>query len=111
VLSRLTLEDVSEFLLTQEWNGWVEPYTVSFWLRRPGEEWGWCYVDHEASRWRSASLRLDEERRSVQVLRAGALEAELLLERSSFALYGSRTTECAAPQETRQPPFPVRDSG
>lgn len=111
VLSRLSLQDESEYLLTQEWNGWVEPYTVAFWFRQRGGEWGWCYVDHEASRWRNASLWHDVERQSIQVLREGVLEAELFLERSAFALRGALDRELEAPQEVRDPPFLVSDSG
>ncbi len=109
VLARLSLQDGSEYLLTQRWNDWTEPYTVAFWFRQPGGDWGWCYIDHEASRWRNASLRHDVPGQSVQVLRDGTLEAELYLERSTFALHGKREREFEAPYELIEPPYLVSD--
>ena len=110
VLSRLSLPDGSEYLLTQEWNDWVEPYTVEFWYRPNGGEWGWCYVDHQTLRWRNGSLRYDDKKQSVQVLRGGTLEAELFIKRKFFALYGHLDRELDAPQELRSPPVLALDS-
>lgn len=105
VLARLTLADGSEYLLTQQHNvSWTEPYTVSFWLRPRGGEWGWCYVDHEALRWSESQLQYDEARQSVQVLHQSDLRGELDLKSHTFTLFGSTERTVAAPQELRTPP-------
>src|SRR5688572_4253487 len=59
VLASLRLPDGSEYMITQRCNWSFEPYTVSFFMRSPGEAWGWCYVDHEASRWKDVEMTYD----------------------------------------------------
>jgi len=108
VLDRLELPDGSEYLLTQKWNGFVEPYTVSFYFKSSAGQWGWCYIDHEDTRWRHVELRHDSENNSIKVFRDGGLRAELFLDRQVFALYGDddrKKRELHAPQDWRYPEY------
>ena len=108
ILDHLELSDGSEYLLTQKWNEPLEPYTVSFYFKSSGGQWGWCYIDHEDTRWRQAELRHDSDNNSVKVIRDGGLRAELFLDRQVFALYDAtnqKRRELSAPQEWRNPEF------
>lgn len=108
VLARLTLTDGSEFMLTQEWTGFGEPYQVDFWSRRPGQPWGWCYVDHEATRWFGVELVHDPAAGTIAVLRNGRLRASLSLASALFTLHvddGKPYWSVPAPQEIRDPPL------
>lgn len=111
VLATVKLADGTECALTQEWNGWgswAEPYTVSFWVRqRPEDPWGWCYLDHEATRWRDASLRQDGDRSDVLVFRGDELRGALSLERGTFRPVDRPDGEWA-PDAGHEPPFPIR---
>ena len=61
VLAKVVTTEGVECLVTQTWNGWTEPYTVSFYSRAKGGDWGWCYVDHESDRWWDCELVEDVE--------------------------------------------------
>jgi len=63
ILAHAKAPDGSECMVIQKWNGWDnggEPYTVSFYSRRPGEAWAWQYIDHEARRWSKCGLSIDD---------------------------------------------------
>ena len=106
IIAHLTLPDQSEYLVTQTWNNDIgEPYTVAFYFRTKGGPWGWCYIDHEDTRWFRAELRHNSTKNSVEVFKGRELRAELFRTRQTFALYGSFNRELAAPQEWYKPPF------
>ncbi|WP_035605606.1 hypothetical protein [Haloferula sp. BvORR071] len=71
-------------MITQTWNGWTfEFYTVSLYTRRPGEDWQWHYIDHEAGHWKKCQMEFstdgteldtiggDKMRRSFKLSEAG----------------------------------------
>jgi len=101
-IGRLTLPDGTEFRVVQTYSG--EPFQVDFYVRRPGEPWGWCYMDHEDSRWSEARLVPSVENHSVRIYRGSTLRAEYFIDRRTFALYGEFHRELRAPQENRIPP-------
>ena len=112
VLDHLTLSDGSEYLLTQKWNDLSEPYTVSFYFKPRGGAWGWCYIDHQDTRWHHAELRNNPEKNSGEVFRGGDLRAELIRDKQVFVLYrdnNQETREVPAPQERRKPEFPTKN--
>lgn len=104
VLDRLSDQNGGEYLITQRWNSWTEPYTVDFWFRTSGGHWGWCYVDHESTRWKQGTLQHDVARNSIRILRGGDSVAELLLASSTFVRHGALDVAVPAPQELRNPP-------
>ena len=105
-LGALTMDDGTEVRVTQSYNNSItEPCTIDFFTRRPGEPWGWCYVEHEDSRWRDAKLIVNDDNRSVQIYRGSTLRAEYFLSRKTFAVYAEHQTEIRAPQENRDPPL------
>jgi len=108
VLARVVTKDDVECVLTQRWNDWAEPYTVEFFLRSGGGEWGWCYVDHESDRWWNCELVEDEDSGRVRVLERGRLRAEYDSRDRTFTRYDAsgavvRTDE--APMQLRAPRF------
>jgi hypothetical protein len=107
VVTSLRLTDGSEYMVTQRCNWGPEPYTVGFYMRSPGGKWGWCYIDHEANRWRDVAMTYDATSDVVTVTKRGVWQAALDRKRSTFALgNGKPGRELAAPQEYREPEFP-----
>jgi hypothetical protein len=100
-VASLKLADGSEYLVTQNWHSWSEPYAVHFYMKEPGGKWGWCYLDHESSRWRNAELSYDDGSATLRVMEGGKLMATLDRRRHIFTLGGqggSDPSERQAPQ-------------
>jgi len=107
VVASLRLADGSEYMVTQRFNWSAEPYTVAFYLRSPGGQWGWCYIDHEAMRWRNVALKHDPNTDVITVTKGGIWQAAFNRKRSTFALGdGKPKRELAAPQDYMEPEFP-----
>lgn len=106
VVASLRLPDGSEYMVTQRCNWSAEPYTIAFYMRSLGGKWGWCYIDHEANRWRDVALTNDTASDIVTVTKRGVWQAAFDRKRSTFALGdGKPNSELAAPQEYRDPEF------
>ena len=105
IVASLRLADGSEYMVTQRDNGnWAEPYTVSFHMRSPGEQLGWCYIDHQADGWRRVSATYDPTSDVVTVAKWGVWQAALDRKRGTFVIGdGKPKRELAAPQEYRRP--------
>jgi hypothetical protein len=86
IVEHITSPDGTEMMITQEHNG--EPYSVGFYFRKKGGNWGWFYYEHEDTRWyRSLShIRLTEDARSATVYRLFWPVATFDLEQESFTL-------------------------
>ncbi|WP_265593167.1 hypothetical protein [Verrucomicrobium sp. BvORR034] len=59
MVASLRLPDGSEYMVVQKCNWSLEPYTVGFYMRSPDGPWGWCYIDHQATRWRNVVMTHD----------------------------------------------------
>lgn len=106
VLASLRLPDGAEYMVTQRCNWGPEPYTVAFYMRSAGGAWGWCYIDHEANRWRDVSMSYDPAADIITVRERGRWKASLDRKRSTFSIGdGKPSRELAAPQDYRQPEF------
>jgi hypothetical protein len=106
VVASLRLADGSEYMVTQRCNWSAEPYTVSFYMRAPGGKWGWCYIDHEANRWRDVTMTYDTNADLITVTERGTWQASLDRKRGVFAIgEGRPKREVAAPQEYSEPEF------
>ena len=77
VLSTLRLPDGSEYMVTQQCNWSVDPYTVSFYMRSKDGPWGWCYIDHEAARWRNVNMTYDDQRDVIVITERQKVRATL----------------------------------
>lgn len=98
ILSELQLEDGARFVLVQKANRSLEPYTVSFFYQEPGRPAGWCYIDHQDTRWWTGKLIFDKEKNRVLIFRGATLTASLDRGRSTFTLNSAGRT-VAAPQQ------------
>ncbi len=107
MVASLRLKDGSEYMVTQTCNWSVEPYTVSFYMRSKDGPWGWCYIDHQASRWRNVKMTYDGPTDTITISNGGTREATLDREASQFWLrrYGPGTAR-PAPQQASNPPYP-----
>ncbi len=107
VLASLRLPDGSEYMVTQRCNWSPEPYTVAFYMRSPGGPWGWCYIDHQAMRWRNVTMKHDPNTDVITITENGTWRASLNRQRSTFALGEvAPKRELPAPQSQREPEFP-----
>jgi hypothetical protein len=107
VVARAVTSEGIECLVTQEWNGWTEPYTVSFYSRPEGGDWGWNYIDHESLRWSSCELVEDPGSGIVRVMEGGRTWAVYDSREGTFSLYddsGRVTVTVEARQKRRDPP-------
>jgi hypothetical protein len=107
VVARTVTSDGVECLVTQRWNGWTEPYTVSFYSRPEGGDWGWNYIAHESFRWASCELVEDPDSGIVRVMEGGRTWAEYDNREGTFSLYddsGRVTVTVEARQKLRDPP-------
>ena len=107
VAASLRLPDGSEYMVTQRCNWSVEPYTISFYMRSPGKPWGWCYMNHQANRWRNVQMTYDAAKDVITITERGKWKAALDRKRSTFALGdGKPFREQAAPEHYYEPEFP-----
>lgn len=107
VVASLRLADGSEYMVTQRCNWSLEPYTVAFYMRSPGGKWGWCYIDHQATRWRHVAMRYDMNSDVVTVTERGTWQAALDRKHGTFEIGdGNPKRELPAPQEYHEPEFP-----
>lgn len=106
IVAETALPDGRRFTVVQRWNGFAgaEPYNVSFVYQLENKQWGWCYIDHEDTRWLSGKVVHNPSKDSIDVYRAKALEARLHLSESSFELFGSITRTVDAPQSMTSAP-------
>jgi hypothetical protein len=106
VVASLRLADGSEYMVTQRCNWSLEPYTVAFYMRSPSGKWGWCYIDHQANRWRDVAMTYDTNADVVTVTKRGVWQAALDRKRGTFAIGdGKPKRELPAPQEYFEPGF------
>ncbi|WP_038168168.1 hypothetical protein [Verrucomicrobium sp. BvORR106] len=106
VAASMRLPDGSEYMVTQRCNWSAEPYTVAFYMRSAGGPWGWCYIDHQATRWRNVVMTYDPTSDVITVTERGVWQAELDRKHNSFSIGdGSPKRSLAAPQEHRTPEY------
>lgn len=110
VAAALRLEDGSEYMVTQTCNWSAEPYTVEFFMRPAGGTWGWCYMDHEASRWWNVELTHDPASDSIIVTEQGVRRAVLNRPQSTFWLeiFNRDTSAPQQPVSNPRYPFPLK---
>jgi len=66
--------DGIEMCLTQTYNGFLDPYDISFYYRKSrAERWRWCYINHEDFYWWSGSIVVDPNTNIAKIKR-GAKE-------------------------------------
>jgi hypothetical protein len=107
VVASMRLGDGSEYMVTQRCNWGPEPYTVAFYMRSPGGKWGWCYIDHQADRWRDVAMTYNTNTDVVTITRRGTWQAALDRKRGTFAIgKGKPARDVDAPQSYREPEFP-----
>ena len=108
VVAAIRLPDGAEYMVYQKCNWNAEPYTVALYARESGGAWGWCYIDHEATRWRGVSMAYDAATDSVRVSEGGAVRA--VIDRPARQLRLSGMGDRPLPQRagvTPPVPFPL----
>jgi hypothetical protein len=109
VAGSLRLPDGSEYMVVQRCNWSAEPYTVAFYMRSADGPWGWCYIDHQATRWRDVAITHDPDSDLVTVTERGVWKVALDRKRSAFSIGdGKPKREVPAPQSYQEPEFAFR---
>lgn len=109
ILGSVKTSDGSEYVVEQRCNWGAEPYTVSFYMRSTDGNWGWCYIDHEASRWKDVEVFYDDEADEIVVTERGVRRASLDRATKTFWIdNGSIRRDVIAPQADRAPTFASR---
>jgi hypothetical protein len=104
-VASLKLADGSEYNVSQHWNSPGEPYQVSFYMKAPGGNWGWCYIDHQSDRWMHTKLEFDGKKDEVRVTENGKLMAVLNRAKKEFVLHRYKEPRSVpAPQTENQGP-------
>ena len=109
VLGSVKTSDGSEYVVEQRCNWSSEPYTVSFYMRSADGNWGWCYIDHEASRWKDVEVFFDKAANEIVVTEQGIRRASLDRTKNTFWIdNGSIRRDLNAPQGDGAPAFAGR---
>ena len=72
VIGRATAPDGTEMLVVQKCNWSLEPFTTTFFFRRPDKTWGAFYYDHEDWFWNRSSCVINTNAQCAVFYRAGA---------------------------------------
>lgn len=59
IIGRAIAPDGTEMAIVQKCNWSGEPFTTSFFYRRPNERWAWLYYNHEDDYWHMSRVVLD----------------------------------------------------
>jgi len=103
IIGRTKAPDGTEMCMVQKFSGhWAEPYRVSFYYRRPGQDWGWFYYEHEDTRWWFGTIRLSADGKQAEIRRCVSPVAYFHLPNEAFTIVRwNRTIEGA---QHRMPP-------
>ncbi|MBK1882268.1 hypothetical protein JIN85_07575 [Luteolibacter pohnpeiensis] len=77
VIASKRLPDGSEYMVIQHCNWSIEPYTVHFYEKPKGGQWGSFYLDHEADRWKGVTMNWDQSTDTIVVKERGKIRAKL----------------------------------
>lgn len=103
VISRTTTSDGTDMCVIQQFTGhWGESYQVGFYYRRPGQQWGSFYYDHEDTRWWLGSIRVAADGKRATIRRFLLPVAYFDIPTESFT--SVRSSRTFSPAHTWMPP-------
>ena len=108
IVSQLKLSDGTQVLVAQVYNG--TPYKVGFYFKEFEEEWGWCYLGHEETRWRRARIEYDPGTDEVRIWKGKVLRGIWNRRTSMYYRPDVPGWETVAPQEFCDPPFAMAEN-
>ncbi len=47
----------------------ADSFSIALWVKPEDEPWGWCYLDHEDSWWRSGDIKVSDDGARADVYR------------------------------------------
>lgn len=98
IIARATTPDGVDLCVTHKSNYSIEPYTVSFYFKRPNQPWGWFYYEHEDTRWFRGSIELNDEGTMAFIKRGRSVVATFDLTTDSFTIKRTNGTTQRAPK-------------
>jgi hypothetical protein len=105
IVAERTLPDGTQLLITQTHGTAELGYEVGFYFRSPNSDWGWCYLDHEDSKWYNGRIDYDEASRVATIWKGSTLRGKFTFptmkwERPDVAGWVSN-----GPHPMKEPPF------
>ena len=86
IIARAVAPDGTDLCVIHKSNHTGEPYTVSFYFKRPGNPWGWFYYEHEDTRWLTGSIVFDDTGTVALIKRGWRTVATFDLKTDSFTI-------------------------
>ena len=86
VVARAVAPDGTEMCIIQKCNWGGEPFTTSFYYRKPGGQWGWFYYDHEDWYWSGAKVSLDTNASVATFYRKGKPDVNFAWNTETYTL-------------------------
>jgi hypothetical protein len=68
IIGPVTAADGTEMCVVQSYHGALD-YGAAFLYRKPGQPWGWCYLEHEGTRWWLGGISLSKDGKIATVRR------------------------------------------
>lgn len=104
-LAQTTLPDGTRILVMQLKNEMDSGYKIDLYFKEPEQPWGWCYLDHEDTRWKECIITHDPTANNVRIWKGDTLRG--LWERTEKRFYRPNVPDwfVTAPQEQRDPPL------
>jgi hypothetical protein len=82
IIARATSEEGVEMCIAQKYRS--DPYNVTFFRKRPGEEWGSFYYDHEDLRWLRGRIEINEDSSEALIYKGRRIVAKYDITNDSF---------------------------
>jgi hypothetical protein len=81
IIARVTSENGVEMCITQKYGDF---YEIRFFRKRPGEEWGAFYYDHQDLRWLRGRIEINEKSSEALIYKGGTVVAKYDIRNDSF---------------------------
>jgi len=86
IVAEAVAPDGTEMCIVQRCNWSGEPFTTSFYYRKPGGPWGWFYFDHQDWYWGTGGVDLDPNQGVARIYRNGAVVVTFDWEKEEYTL-------------------------
>ena len=86
IIARTVAPDGTDMCVVHKSNYSMEPYTIGFYFKHPGQPWGWFYYEHEDTRWFRGSIELNAEGTTALIKRGWKTVATFDLTTDSFTI-------------------------
>lgn len=105
IVAERKLPDGTSLMVVQKYGSGDLGYRVGFYFKEPGAEWGWCYLDHEDSIWRTGRIDYNPSTDTVTIWKGPVLRGQWNRPTKEYLRPDVPGWHTLAPEEHRSPPF------